>query len=456
MLAALVASLQSPSGELREILERHPDVAGVSLGLIIDYEVRGACLGFARVSTNEVLTEHHYLECASLSKTVATAFAIEYFARRGVSMDSPVNSLLESAGSPWRITLPPVQLAAAAGKANDAAPAALNAQWPSRVLLSHLVNHTALGMHYVYGFPVSSLPLPSPLDLLTAKGPAAQAGYSPLYLEREPGARFAYSGGGFIAMQHLIETLEGGRPVEEVSRAWLDAVGLQRFTFSNRAGQCAFGHLTRRKEVAPKDGGRLAFPAFAAGGLCTPCALASFLSLLAQAYAAGPSAASAPHALSHSTAASAPHALSHSTARLMLGAAALLDLGAVDFMRARVGLGVFVALAGPNKLMLHQAANEGFRGVYLVCFEGPDRGKGFTLLCNGDNPAVLFQCEACRLLLGPSYLGIAGVDFSALPAISSFDMGGLRQETIVNLGLKELVLAGFSQPDERVGERSRL
>jgi len=131
----------------------------------------------------------------------------------------------------------------------------------------------------------------------------------------------------------------------------------------------------------------------------------------------------------------------------MLGDVSLVDLGAVDFMRAKVGLGVFVAQAGPNKFMLHQAANEGFRGVYLVCFEGPDRGKGFVLLCNGDNPAVLFQCEACRLLLGPgpSGLNFAGVDFSSLPDISSFEQGmhSLKQETIVNLGLKDLVLAGF-------------
>lgn len=424
MLQALVNSLQSPSGELSAILDRHRDVAGVSLGLIVDYDVRGASLGYARLSTDELMSEHHYLECASLSKTVATAFAIEYFNKRGLTMDSSVNGLLEAAGSAWRITLP-----SSANAGGDGTPP-LNTYWPNRVLLSHLVNHTALGMHYVYGFPVSSLPLPPPLALLTApEGPVRDAGYAPLHLERQPGAQFRYSGGGFIVLQHLIETIEGGRPVDQVARPWLDSVGLEHFTFSNQAGYCAFGHLKRRKEVAPKDGGRLAFPAFAAGGLCTPCALASFLSLLARAYTGAEST------------------LLYSTAQQMLGEEALLDLGAVDFMRARVGLGVFVARAGPNKLMLHQAANEGFRGVYLVCFDGPDRGKGFVLLCNGDNPAVLFQCEAARLLLGPtpSGLAIAGCDFSTLPDISSFDISTMQQETIVNLGLKELVLAGFQQ-----------
>ena len=47
------------------------------------------------------------------------------------------------------------------------------------------------------------------------------------------------------------------------------------------------------------------------------------------------------------------------------------DLGSEAFMRARVGLGVFIFEAAepgqptPSKWMLHQAANDGFRGLYL-------------------------------------------------------------------------------------------
>lgn len=42
--------------------------------------------------------------------------------------------------------------------------------------------------------------------------------------------------------------------------------------------------------------------------------------------------------------------------------------------------------------------------MYMLCFEGPDAGKGFVILSNGDNPAVLFQCELTRHLLGPKGL----------------------------------------------------
>ena len=93
----------------------------------------------------------------------------------------------------------------------------------------------------------------------------------------------------------------------------------------------------------------------------------------------------------------------------------------------------------------------------MRCFAGPDKGKCFSLMCAGDNPAVLFQSNAAKFLLGPDALNFTGVDFSAANA---FDMSGLKQEEIVNLGLKELVLAGFldnTGSDEiETGGRSKL
>jgi hypothetical protein len=46
--------------------------------------------------------------------------------------------------------------------------------------------------------------------------------------------------------------------------------------------------------------------------------------------------------------------------------------------------------------MLHQAANDGFRGLYVVCFDGPDyhrRGGpcGYVVNTNGDNEAALLN-----------------------------------------------------------------
>lgn len=74
--------------------------------------------------------------------------------------------------------------------------------------------------------------------------------------------------------------------------------------------------------------------------------------------------------------------------------------GESDRGRGRqVGVGTFIAECGPNSVALHQAANEGFRGVYAVVFDGPDRGRGAVILSNGDNNAMLANARALQELL---------------------------------------------------------
>jgi hypothetical protein len=81
-----------------------------------------------------------------------------------------------------------------------------------------------------------------------------------------------------------------------------------------------------------------------------------------------------------------------------------------------------VASAGENRIMLHQAANDGLRGLYMLCFEGPDAGKGFVILSNGDNPAVAFQCELCRVLLGNGPTGTCGCAGTSLCLCASLSV----------------------------------
>lgn len=357
------------SNRLNSFLSNHPAVAGLSIGIIDNYQVRGYTAGLAKVSTNEAMDPSHYLQCASLSKTVATAFAIEYFASRGWNfLTSRVNEILEEAGADWKIRVSPSS--------------GLSQAVADSITVNMLVNHTALGMHYVFGIPLTE-EYPGPVGFLTASPVAAKYKYNPLLLEREPGTKFSYSGGGYVVLEYLIETLEQ-RPITEVTRQFLDRVGLEEFTFAQkdmpRGANIARGYLTPEEEVE-----YLAFPSFAAGALCTARALSQFLSNLAGAYRCP----------------AGVNGISHATAQLMLGEATSVDLGAMDFMGAKMGLGAFVASAGANKIMLHQAANDGYRGVYMVCFDGPDAGKGFVIFCNGDNPAVLLISALCRYLLSP-------------------------------------------------------
>ena len=93
-------------------------------------------------------------------------------------------------------------------------------------------------------------------------------------------------------------------------------------------------------------------------------------------------------------------------------------------------------------MALHQAANEGFRGVYLVCFEGPDAGKGMVVLSNGDNTSALLNAEVLRLLLKRWHW--QGVDTAALAQDTGFAFQGIPQEQIVNLAYKALVFDAFT------------
>ena len=69
-----------------------------------NYIIDNYAIGLARFLTNEYMTEHHYLQCASLSKTIAAAFSIDYFNKRNISMTTSVNALLRSIHSQWIIT----------------------------------------------------------------------------------------------------------------------------------------------------------------------------------------------------------------------------------------------------------------------------------------------------------------------------------------------------------------
>lgn len=61
------------------------------------------------------------------------------------------------------------------------------------------MDHSALGMHYVYGFPIAD-GVPPVIECL--KG---GHGYEDVKVRWPPRSRFQYSGGGYLTMQHLLE-----------------------------------------------------------------------------------------------------------------------------------------------------------------------------------------------------------------------------------------------------------
>ena len=70
--------------------------------------------------------------------------------------------------------------------------------------------------------------MPPVLDLISGTADAhAPYGYASLRLTKEPGTAFGYSGGGFLVLQHLLESREG-KPIAEIFAPFLAKGGHRR------------------------------------------------------------------------------------------------------------------------------------------------------------------------------------------------------------------------------------
>ena len=99
----------------------------------------------------------------------------------------------------------------------------------------------------------------------------------------------------------------------------------------------------------------------------------------------------------------------------------------------------------PSKLVIinlcfTKGLDDGFRAIFLHCFEGLNFGDGVTIFSNSDNEAVPFIAKAVKLILRA--LGVSGIDYKKLES-SQFDSANMSQENIVNYGYKNLLLDGF-------------
>lgn len=338
------------------------------------------------ISTSEFLvqnisfgncTNETRFELASLSKTFAAAFAIEYFAKNNIALDTSVNEVLKKINSQFKLE-------------NDS------------VLIKHLMNHSALNMHYVKGYPI-------------AHGvPANETLLEEIEIINTPGENFQYSGGGFILLEYLIET-HAKKNIHDLTKDfWPEFSFYQK---DEKDKKYAKGITVKGEYV---QGGRLLFPAFPAGAMGTASSVTHFLKALSSAffdpYYKGP--------------------ISHETAREMFSST---DLGCMKFMGCEAGLGVFVGHAEENKFAIHQGANEGFRAIYIHTFHGPNKGDGFTILCNGELNAVLFISEVAQMIL--QELKIKGINFNKFK--KNFNVNNIPEEQIVNLGYKELIFDSF-------------
>ena len=397
---------------LDKILKKHK-MSGASISISVgENKIQSICLGES-IKGHKLVNDKTWFELASLSKTIGACFAIEYFAKKNIDLNTSVNELLAITNSTFRI------------KAHSEA----NAEWANLVTLAHLMSHSALNMHYVNGVPANQ-EMPAIRNFLDGN---IDYGYSPIEVINLPGKKFQYSGGGFLVLEHLLEAMEQ-KSIHELTAPFIAKLGMKGFSFEQKTLpniDYANGYLDSGEEVA---GTRKMFPSFAAGAMGTAKDLNIFLHHLTTAY--------------HSTKGSGP--ISHNTAVTMLFGA---DKGCLNFMGVKMGLGIFTTEAGPNKLAIHQGANDGFRGLYVHCYDGPNIGLGMTILCNGELSGVLFNAEVAQAIF--SELKMKGVDL--LKFKKYFEIKNIPQEEIVNIGYKNLLFSAFEPAlPERITDKGPL
>ncbi|MEE2744731.1 MAG: serine hydrolase [Bdellovibrionota bacterium] len=350
--------------------------------------------GLSDTSKKTKITPITRFQMASMSKVIATAYAIQFFEERDIPLTTKVNDILTRQKSVFRL---------------ESAPEC-DPEWANQVQIDQLLDHTALDVGYVTGDPLGQ---PSNcLDLLQGKG-----GHPTVQVFRKPGETFLFSGGGFILLQYIIEEI-GQRSIEKLMRPFLDGMGLSDFRFTREADSPVFAR-GYYDDGAPVEDGAFTFPALAAGGECTTRSYALFLSHLVNAY----------HDIEGSG------GIKHNTAVLMLHSERCQ--GSVDFIGAKVGLGIFIAKAGLNRVALHHAANDGFRGLFVCCVSGPNQGEGFVIASNGSDNAMKLNCFVARELLIPWH----GLNLGD----SVLESDGLNPEDIVSKSLKEMVLCYFQE-----------
>eukprot|EP00924_Labyrinthula_sp_SR-Ha-C_P008497 snap_masked-scaffold_32-processed-gene-1.24-mRNA-1 protein AED:1.00 eAED:1.00 QI:0/-1/0/0/-1/1/1/0/772 len=353
-------------------------------------------------------SEQRFFQIASLSKTVCSLFALEYFKKKNISFESSLNAL-------------PSLLPEYSAKLE---PVISRLKLPDSLLLKNLINHTAMNMHYVRG---KHFPKYTNLKEILKE---INLHDNILASKAKPGEQFHYSGGGFLLLQLLIETMEETE-AENLVNEFLKSRKLHAgLIFPNRefaatesplGGQCAQGF---QDDNQPIEGKRLHFAAFAAGGWGTSAGMSLFLEEMKLAY----------ENVDHDW---------HESVCIMVNGQ---DNGSVDFMGCLMGLGVFTIEAGNSVFLVHQGANDGFRAIFLHCFKGVHAGSGLSFFVNKDNKGMLFIARSVSKILLSEELfanGSIGINFNVLNSMNEFNFSEIPQEQIVNLGYKKLLFDAF-------------
>jgi CubicO group peptidase (beta-lactamase class C family) len=354
----------SKTYSIEERMKYH-GIPGMSMAVIDAGQVAWVkAYGVRGKGAQERVTPDTLFQAASLSKPVSALGAMLLVQQRRLELDGDLSPYL----LPW-----------VPGEA---------------VTLRQLLSHTAgLTVEGFSGYPPGAA-LPTAIQILNGQPPANNES---VRVNTTPGTQVRYSGGGFVAVQHLVMGMSQ-LPFDEYMRmAVFSPLSMTRSSFEqplsrDHARTAAFGHR--------RDGSRLSengmvHPEMAAAGLwTTPRDLAQMIIELQDASAGRP-----------------PRLLEPERAREML-------TGRVD----NAGLGLF--LTGPNgssRRFTHSGRNAGF-DAFFVAYKNGRQGAIIMINRNNNEGFISEVLESvAREYAWPDY--IPTVKQQAYEAISSSIQG---------------------------------
>ena len=324
-----------PGWTLAERME-HYKVPAVSIAVLRDGKIAwAAAYGLADRETGLGATPRTLFQAGSISKSVAAAGVLAAAARGRLSLETPVNGVLET----WKVP------------ENDVTRKA-------PVTLERLLNHSA-GVT-VHGFPgyAPGLPVPTITQVLDGVPPANTP---PIRVDLLPGSQWRYSGGGYTIAQVALSDAMKKPFAPLLAELVLGPAGMSDSTYEQplpEAGRpsAAAGY---RGDGSPVPGKRHTYPEMAAAGLWTTATDLVKFAIGIQRSVNGAKGAILPPALA-----------ARMTAPLL----------------GDYGLGLSVQKHGNDTYVGHDGADEGFQALLLF---HRDKGLGAAVMANSDNGIAL-------------------------------------------------------------------
>src|SRR6185369_8216811 len=205
---------------------------GVSIALINDGKIEWARgYGVLEAGGKEPVTPETLFQAASISKSLTAMVVMRLVEQGKLDLDSDVDKRLVS----WKVP------------ENDFTK---DQKVTVRRLLAHTAGVTVSGF---LGYPPDQA-LPELRQILEGEKPANSA---PIRVDMTPGAKFRYSGGGYVILQQLMMDVTGKSFPELMQETLLQKLGMTHSTFQQPlspalASKAAAGHLPNGKEIEGK------------------------------------------------------------------------------------------------------------------------------------------------------------------------------------------------------------